>query len=87
MSDSVSASGASASASSKQATIRFGVYNQPGGYAGKTIGDVKRQFGELWNMPADVVIQKGKTVIEDSYVIQAGDTIDFVKRMGEKGNK
>lgn len=78
------ASAASAGAS-QQATIRYGIYNQPGAYAGRTVADVRAQLATQWNIPSDAKPHKGKVVIEDNYVIQPNDAIDFHRQMGEKG--
>lgn len=68
-----------------QATIRYGVYNQPGGYAGQSVGDVRKQLGKLWSIPGDAQAYKGKTKLDENYIIQPGENIDFHRKMGEKG--
>ena len=78
-------SGAANEGASRQATVRYGVYGQPGSYAGKTVGDVRRQLSSAWSIPADAQAHKGKTALDDTYVIQPGDSIDFHRKLGEKG--
>lgn len=68
-----------------QATVRYGVYNQPGSYAGQSVQDVRKQLGKLWNIPDDAQAYKGKTKLDENYVIQPGESIDFHRKMGEKG--
>lgn len=69
-----------------QATVRFGVYNQPGGYAGKKVSDVRKELGNLWKIPGDAQAYKGKTKVDENYIIQPGDVLDFHRKMGEKGS-
>lgn len=68
------------------ANVRYGVYNQPGPYAGQTISEVRNQLGKLWNIPPDAQAYKGKEQLDANYTIQPGDHIEFHRKMGEKGN-
>jgi len=79
------ASAGQESAANKVATVRYGVYGQPGNYAGKTVGEVRKQLQTAWSIPTDAKAHKGKAAMDDSYVIQAGDSIDFHRQLGEKG--
>lgn len=67
------------------ANVRYGVYGQPGNYAGKTIAQVREEVGKLWGIPADAAAYKGKEKLSDDTVIQPGDQIEFHRKMGEKG--
>lgn len=67
------------------ANVRYGVYGQPGAYAGKSVADVRKELGGLWGIPNDAAAYKGKERLEDAYVIQPGDQLEFHRRMGEKG--
>lgn len=67
------------------ASIRFGVYNQPGNHAGKTVKEVREGLGKLWGVPGDASAYIGKEKMGDDYVIQAGDNLEFHRRAGEKG--
>ena len=78
------APGAGAS-SSGQASIRFGVYNKPGNHAGKTVSGVRSELGKMWGVPADASAYVGKNKVDDDYVIQPGDQVEFHRRAGEKG--
>lgn len=78
-------SGAASESAAKQATVRYGVYGQPGGYAGKTVAEIRKQLTGPWSIPADAQAHKGKTALGDDYVIQPGDSIDFMRKLGEKG--
>lgn len=74
-----------APAQSGMATVRYSVYNQPGPYVGKSVNEVRAQLGGLWNIPADAAAFKGKEQLQGDYVIQPGDSIEFLKKQGEKG--
>ena len=67
------------------AHIRFGVYNQPGSHVGKTVGEVRGSVGKLWGVPDDASAFLGKEKLDDNYIIQDGDNIEFHRRAGEKG--
>lgn len=67
------------------ANVRFGVYNQPAPIAGKSIKDTREQFGRLWGIPTDAVAYKGKDKLDENYVVQPGDNVEFHRRAGEKG--
>lgn len=67
------------------ATVRYGVYNQPGPYVGRTIGQIRAELGPMWNIPADAQAYKGKELLDASYEIQPNDNIEFHRKMGEKG--
>jgi hypothetical protein len=82
----ISESGSSAQKSaSGVANVRFGVYNQPSPVAGKSVKDAREQFGKLWGIPTDAVAYKGKDKLDENYVIQPGDNVEFHRRAGEKG--
>lgn len=76
---------AGAKVGNNRASVRYGVYNQPGSYAGRTVGDVQKELSKIWNMPNDARAFKGKTQLDANYVIQEGEQIDFHRKMGEKG--
>lgn len=69
----------------KTAKIRFGFYNEPFPVVGKTVGEVRKMVKGMWSVPTDSVGKKGKETLEDSYIIQEGDEIEFQRRTGEKG--
>jgi hypothetical protein len=71
--------------SSGVANVRYGVYNQPAPVSGKTIGQVREQFSKLWGISSDAIAYKGKDKLDENYVIQANDNIEFHRRAGEKG--
>lgn len=67
------------------ANVRFGVYNQPSNIGGKSVKDAREQFSKLWGIPSDAVAYKGKDKLDENYVIQPGDNVEFHRRAGEKG--
>ena len=68
-----------------QAQVRFGVYNNPGAHAGKSIAQIRNDLGKLWSIPGDATAYKGKDKLDENYVIQPGDNVEFHRRAGEKG--
>ncbi len=76
---------AAAQQSTGMANVRFGVYNQPSNIAGKSVKDARDQFSKLWGIPNDAVAYKGKDKLDENYVIQPGDNVEFHRRAGEKG--
>lgn len=73
------------SASQGIANVRFGVYNQPSNIGGKTVAQAREQFSRLWGIPTDAVAYKGKDKLDENYVIQPNDNVEFHRRAGEKG--
>lgn len=69
----------------QMANIKYGVVSQPMPMAGKTIGDVRNAVQGSWKVPGDAEAFKGKTKLDENYVIQPNDKIEFVRRLGEKG--
>jgi hypothetical protein len=67
------------------ANVRFGVYSQPAPVSGKTVGEVRQQFSKIWGISNDAVAYKGKDKLDENYVIQPGDNVEFHRRSGEKG--
>lgn len=72
-------------AKAANANVKYGVYGQPGNYANKSVAQVRADLGNLWGIPADAAAYKGKERLEDNYVIQPGDQIEFHRKQGEKG--
>lgn len=70
----------------KKATIKYAVYNQTGTeFVGKTVAQVRAQFTRMWNIQPDAVAYHNKIALEEGHVIAANETIEFVRRLGEKG--
>jgi hypothetical protein len=78
-------SSSSASAASGVANVRFGVYSQPTPVAGKSVKEVREQFSKLWGIPTDAIAYKGKDKLDEDYVVQPSDNLEFHRRAGEKG--
>ena len=62
------------------ANLRYGVYNQPAPVSGKTVAEVREQFSKLWGISSDAIAYKGKDKLDESYVIQANDNVEFHRR-------
>jgi hypothetical protein len=73
------------SSSEGVANVRYGVYNQPAPVSGKTVGQVREQFSKLWGISSDAIAYKGKDKLDENYVIQPNDNVEFHRRAGEKG--
>jgi hypothetical protein len=67
------------------ANVRFGVYSQPSPVAGKSVKEAREQYGKLWGIPTDAIAYKGKDKLDENYIIQPGDNVEFHRRAGEKG--
>lgn len=67
------------------ANLRYGVYSQPGNIAGKTVKEVRDQYSKIWGIPNDAVAYAGKDRLDEGAVIEAGQSIEFHRRAGEKG--
>jgi hypothetical protein len=76
---------AARAATNNIATMKYGAYQQPGNHAGKTVAQIRTELSAIWNVPGDAQAFKGKTQMADDYVVQPGDSIEFHRRMGEKG--
>lgn len=70
---------------SNLANLRYGVYHQNGTFVGKTVSEVRTALSSAWGIPNDAAAYKGKVKMEDNYVIQPGDMLEFHRRQGEKG--
>lgn len=75
----------SAQATTNMANLRYGVYHQNGSFVGMTVAQARQQLTNAWGIPGDATAYKGKVKMEDNYVIQPGDQLEFHRRMGEKG--
>ena len=80
-----SSGSASQPTSGQMANVRFGVYTQPAPVAGKSVRELREQFSKLWGIPSDAVAYKGKDKLDEDYVVNASDNIEFHRRAGEKG--
>lgn len=74
-----------AAAGNAPARVRYGVHNQQGDIAGKTIGQIRAERGRQWQLPGDTAAYKGTEKLSDDYVIRPGDNVEFHRRQGEKG--
>ena len=68
-----------------QAEIRWGVYQDVDNYAGMTVAQVREQLAGVWTIPADTQTFVGDRQVNNDYVIQPNDSVNFIRRSGEKG--
>jgi hypothetical protein len=73
------------SSQSKMARAKSGVWEEENNFAGMTVAEVRASRTKTWRIPADSVAYKGKAVVDESYIIEPGDKIEFVKGQGVKG--
>ena len=69
-----------------QAKVKYGVLdtNIPTTH-GLTVDAIKNNYQSQWSMPADVEPRVGGQKVDDNYVLQANDMLEFHRRSGEKG--
>lgn len=72
-------------ATNQMVSVKYGVVNQPMPMAGKTIAEVRSAVKGTWKVPDEAEAFKGKTKLDENYIIQPNDKIEFVRRLGEKG--
>lgn len=53
--------------------------------AGKTVRQYREEYGPMFRIPADAKGYSGNQMLADDHVCQAGMTLEFVKKSGEKG--
>jgi len=67
------------------ARVRFGLYDQviPAGKA--TIANMRDSYTSMYKMPKDTLARINGNVVDDNYVLQPGDEVEFYRNSGEKG--
>jgi hypothetical protein len=73
-------------AGSGKAQVKYGSNGETDElFVGRTVGELRTARGDALNIPSDARAYKGSTLLNDDYVVQSGDVIEFHRRMGEKG--
>ncbi len=70
-----------------QETVRiiYGVHSLEVEIAGRTVGEVRGQLSQALNIgPRAIAVVDGREVME-SYILQSGEVLEFVRLAGEKG--
>lgn len=67
--------------------IEFGINSYKANLKGKTIAQVKKQYREHLNIPSNAVAVVGNEKVDNSYVVQEGDTVEFIRKSGKKGGE
>jgi len=52
---------------------------------GKTVGQVKKSLREVFNIPSDAEALIGSKQVGDEFVLEGGQSLEFVKEAGVKG--
>ncbi len=66
--------------------VLFGIHRLPDlQIAGKTVGEVRNKLSSSLNIPKDVANLVNSKEVDARYVLQPGDTLEFVKLAGSKG--
>lgn len=63
------------------ARVRYGVMNRVI-TAYMTVGEFRATYARAWRLPPDAEAYSGRFHLEDEYLIQPGDVIEFHRRMG-----
>jgi hypothetical protein len=68
-----------------QVQISYGVHSLEAAVAGKSVGEVRQALKDPLNIdPRALALVNGRDVAT-SYVLKAGDQLEFVRLSGEKG--
>jgi hypothetical protein len=66
--------------------VRHGVYELDLALAGQSVGALRRSLGPALNLaPAALALVNGQPVSE-SYTVEPGDSVEFVRQAGQKGS-
>lgn len=68
-----------------QAEVRWGVYQDEDNYVGRNVGQIREELGGIWGIPADAQVYVSDQQVDNNYTIKNGDTVEFIRRSGEKG--
>jgi hypothetical protein len=73
-------------ASTGKVSVTYGGFSDSDAlFVGQTVASIRSARKDEWNIPADSRAYKGKEQLDETYVVRAGDVIEFHRRMGEKG--
>jgi hypothetical protein len=53
--------------------------------AGSTVGEVRSKLSEYGSVAEGAIAYSGTTPLTDDHVLQDGETIEFIRKTGEKG--
>lgn len=62
-----------------------GANSQEAAVAGRTVSDIRRDFGDVLNIPPNAQAIISGDNVQGAYVLQPGDTLEFLKPSGTKG--
>ena len=53
--------------------------------AGKPVSEIWKVLEQVFNIPRDAVVTVNGTRVDDTWVVEAGDELEFTKAAGVKG--
>ena len=53
--------------------------------AGKPVSEIWKVLEQVFNIPRDTVVTVNGTRVDDTWVVEAGDELEFTKAAGVKG--
>ena len=59
--------------------------NETQGRAGLTVAGARQEFAELLNIEDEAIALVNDEEVEDDYILQEEDVLEFVKDAGDKG--
>lgn len=84
MNEGVSSSKSNSGDKSNDVGVKSGAWKKS--YApGQTVREYRKQLGEYHPIPDGAVAYSGTTPLSDDDVLEAGMSIEFIKKTGEKG--
>ena len=71
----------------KSESVRLvcGANSQEAAVAGRTVNDVRLAYGDVLNIPPNAQAIISGDNVQGAYVLQPGDTLEFLKPSGTKG--
>lgn len=79
-------SGSSSPKSGGVVGVKYHAFNQPGKHAGKTVGELRGEYGSLWSIPADATAFVNDKKVDDNTTLAEGDQLVFHRKSGDKGS-
>jgi hypothetical protein len=65
--------------------IIHGAYQDSYEVAGKTVGYIRENLGDVYSIPPDAECLIDGNVVSDEFVLKANSTVEFIKASGTKG--
>lgn len=78
-------SGSGSSGSSSANTVKFGMMKAERNLSGRSVTEIRNEFGGMWKLPGNAAAFVNHKKVDDSYELQPGDELTFIREAGEKG--